>query len=908
MADEIKQFFRRIQLKPAIVAGHVANVTVDPATGQQLSALVTVGNNTIRVRLDPNTAPLANGDQVRLEQYGYSATAEYKLAGIEAGGRPNSGTFPVLNDGTILGGATYAGGDLIIGKLDEGNLFAEYATGRLYHRIGASVYGIDYPDGARLFGHAVKSTDWAADGPNVYIDANGIRLRNALTDALTLDSTNGIRMYSGASQRVWIKPDGSGWLGGAAKLAWDTSGNVTLAGAITATSGSIAGWSLDAGKIYKTNAYLSSSGYLSFGATPPTAYGNNVGVWLGYASGAKLSLYADASNYFQWDGAKLLVKAANFTLDAAGNLTANSATITGAITATSGAITGSLYVGSAAPRILIDGANKRLESTNFASGTAGFRLDGSTGDAEFANITARGAIKTAVFQKSLVLAFAGSQMVSKSASTLATDCTLSATTFPLVVRLQAGAPPFATGDLIYIKTETAATYATVNTGAAAGGNWSYTATYKSGTSSGTVKAGETVVDFGPNGTGRLLLTADQSYAPFLSIATHDMAATPVWTERVRLGNLDGISGASGYGLWTDNGFFTGTVDANAGHIGTLDVDGILTLATGGELRQGTVTSGSLTGAWPLTGFTGLRIWNESGVGRIAGYAAAATEPQWYAGTDGKLYAGGGKARLDANGVSLNQSGSLQPGSTIKWYSDDFIGYTVDPAYNLGGAIYGYNGGDGGSQLYLKANAQKYYQPGYGWQASGAAVTLWARDEVAASPVSASLYVGTNSADGTHSILMTPATGKGIRADGFLTLNDALKVVRNSTTYTGKVLIAKGTTYNAVADTLTTSYGDIISVTQTVPAGTLVMNGTIQWQVQSANGLCECDVQLVVDGTVHMTAQAVANHQWFIGVIPLNWCGDVPAGSRTWKLQAKYKDGTHTVIAMTSCYMAWHYYA
>jgi hypothetical protein len=94
------------------------------------------------------------------------------------------------------------------------------------------------------------------------------------------------------------------------------------------------------------------------------------------------------------------------------------------------------------------------------------------------------------------------------------------------------------------------------------------------------------------------------------------------------------------------------VDANAGHIGTLDVDGILTLATGGELRQGTVTSGSLTDAWPLTGFTGLRIWNESGVGRIAGYNSGSASPQWYAGTDGKLYAGGGKVILDAAGIHV----------------------------------------------------------------------------------------------------------------------------------------------------------------------------------------------------------------------------------------------------------------
>ena len=90
----------------------------------------------------------------------------------------------------------------------------------------------------------------------------------------------------------------------------------------------LCGWSIDSTKFYKANTLISSSGYISFGATPPTAYGNNVGAWLGYSSGAKISLYADASNFFQWDASKLLVKAANFELDASGNITAASAEFT----------------------------------------------------------------------------------------------------------------------------------------------------------------------------------------------------------------------------------------------------------------------------------------------------------------------------------------------------------------------------------------------------------------------------------------------------------------------------------------------------------------------------------------------------------------------------------------------------
>ena len=251
------------------------------------------------------------------------------------------------------------------------------------------------------------------------------------------------------------------------------------------------------------------------------------------STGIGLATAAGDATYAMWAGDDVPASA-EFSVSHAGALKATSATVTGAINASSGTFTGLVQIGNSTPHLHLDGASALMESSNFASNTSGWRI-AADGSAEFENITARGFIKTAVFVKSLVLAFAGSQVVSKSASIVATDCTLSGTTFTLVVKLQAGGAPFANGDLIYIKTETLATYATVNTGSASGANWSYTATYKSGSSAGTVNIGETVIDYGPNGTGRVYITADDTYAPYLSIATHDMAAPPVWTERAAWG-------------------------------------------------------------------------------------------------------------------------------------------------------------------------------------------------------------------------------------------------------------------------------------------------------------------------------------------------------------------------------------
>lgn len=68
----------------------------------------------------------------------------------------------------------------------------------------------------------------------------------------------------------------------------------------------------------------------------------------------------------------------------------------------------------------------------------------------------------------------------------------------------------------------------------------------------------------------------------------------------------------------------------------------LTLGTGGGIYQGTGSFGTPT--------TGLKIWRDGSIGRIAGYNSGTL--QWYAGTDGKLYAGAGAVTLDADGITL----------------------------------------------------------------------------------------------------------------------------------------------------------------------------------------------------------------------------------------------------------------
>lgn len=127
---------------------------------------------------------------------------------------------------------------------------------------------------------------------------------------------------------------------------------------------------------------------------------------------------------------------APFRVTESGDLTASDAHIAGEITATTGDIGGwkiiatairklaagiGIVLDSSVPKIqvgdtsgnhiVIDGANEVIKSSNFSSGASGFQIEADTGNAEFNNLTARGKIKTAVFEKDSISAIGGSLLI-----------------------------------------------------------------------------------------------------------------------------------------------------------------------------------------------------------------------------------------------------------------------------------------------------------------------------------------------------------------------------------------------------------------------------------------------------------------------------------------------------------------
>jgi hypothetical protein len=247
MGKSVSRYFASLQQKPPAVSGIVTNVALDADTGQQRYMTAQVGSSTIRVPLDVTAPTLGNGDHVRLEQYGSPAAADYRLAGVSAGARPASGAYTVLNQ-QDLGGQTYQGGDTIFGALSGGNVWIEYATGNLYHRIGNQVYGIDFADGSTLIGHAAKvGSTWTPDGPNVYTTATQLALRNGTTAAITL-GTDGVvqattRVVAGTGNNVGVLDGADATYRLYAGHATPASApfRVTQAGVLTATNASITG-------------------------------------------------------------------------------------------------------------------------------------------------------------------------------------------------------------------------------------------------------------------------------------------------------------------------------------------------------------------------------------------------------------------------------------------------------------------------------------------------------------------------------------------------------------------------------------------------------------------------------------------------------------------------------------------
>lgn len=527
-----------------------------------------------------------------------------------------------LSDGTLASITGHSGG-----------LFAVDADGNESFALanGAKAWGTRYSGGS-----ALASGDLVLGDPDQFhlmydASAASLLIGKATEEHIAISSTSLQVLYN---TTAYVTIDSSG---------------ATFTGSVTASSGSITG-AFDVGaalqiatggSIYSGAASTwQSAGYqLQYNAGTPRLYVGDGGV----TSGDK---------YLMWDGTNIEWRGVNTSLTAAGLFTATNASIAGAIDANSGTIgaltvDGALTIGS--------GGSLAAGATSYAAGT-GIWLEYNAGTPRLRIGTTAGNRLT-WDGTTLTIAGNGAGVTSISGSNITTGTIdadkLNVSTLSTIAAdmgsITAGSIVIGTTNKIWLNDSAdgalsiggvvkasapfrvSAAGALTATGATVSGTINSTDGNIGGWTLGvsTLTGGDAVL----SNTGYLRM-GSASADRFWASAVHS-------THRLWIGS-DTASSApfrvTKAGALTATGVnVTGAITAESGSIA-----GVLSVDAAGEIRQG-------SGTW-LIDFTGLRIWSDGGVGRIAGYSSSTA--QWWASTDGTLRAGGGNVRLNAAGVSM----------------------------------------------------------------------------------------------------------------------------------------------------------------------------------------------------------------------------------------------------------------
>ena len=219
-----------------------------------------------------------------------------------------------------------------------------------------------------LYGIAIGK--YASNHPNITIDeTNGLRIRNYTSNVITMDVSgnasiagamsvnNGLSVGTGGYLKSGASAYNSGtgfwmeynsgtprlFIGNSAgnKMTWDGS-TLSVSGSISATSGTIGGFTIDSSTISSTNVTIDST---------------NEKIVLGSGNDVVIANALD-STYRIWVG-NTSPASASFRVTKGGVLTASGATISGALTATSGSIGGFTIASST-----ISSTNLTIDSTN----------------------------------------------------------------------------------------------------------------------------------------------------------------------------------------------------------------------------------------------------------------------------------------------------------------------------------------------------------------------------------------------------------------------------------------------------------------------------------------------------------------------------------------------------------------
>lgn len=376
--------------------------------------------------------------------------------------------------------------------------------------------------------------------------------------------------------------------------------HITFDGRMFGTTGSISGWILTSSYMSSAdgNIILSSSGegYFAMGSSPPTAYNEGSGTFLGgdgtvligsssgyriqfdgenlILSSSEFLLGNQLTQYISGSGGYLQISSSNFLLSSSGDVF-----ISGTINAETGKI-GGWTVGPtflSSSNLVLDSVGS-IYTDDFQSGMKGWRIR-SDGKAEFENAIIRGTLATTVFEKDVVAAVGG-QVIIANATALSGSHTHDTTTF--YVDNSYG---FVPGEICVLKatgsTSFTTEYAKITDIYSGSAQHSMSVLRGIASSSASYTSGQVLVSLGSLNGGYIYMNAAPSkslfaeYGPFIDVVVRTGSTNYDEIEvKARLGNLTAVNSPTmgylnGYGLYTQNAYLEG----NAQIVGTLSVGG-----------------------------------------------------------------------------------------------------------------------------------------------------------------------------------------------------------------------------------------------------------------------------------------------------------------------------------------------
>lgn len=327
------------------------------------------------------------------------------------------------------------------------------------------------------------------------------------------------------------------WCDGTKTVDIPTSGSPTFAGTITAAAGEIGGWEITSAGMFREFSCCNAVG---------------LGRWKGYSdyfiNGVYVSNCSDGCYSIVTIG-RCLYQGANWCANDGLAVSINNCEWLSIGKPIGGGtpfakIAGWNFNASClwASNLLLNSAGS-IQTCDFVTGNNGWKID-CLGNAEFNNVCARGAIRTAVFIKDEISVVGGCTMI-RPAGVSAYDCCPAADTFSIYVN--DSVDQFAINDLIRLKDDTNDFWGRVCACGCNSGGCYVTFVKCSGARFNLTK-GQAIVNYGScAGCGGIMLNGQ---CPYIDIYTHSGTPWNGLNSRVRLGNLDGWGAFSGatYGI------------------------------------------------------------------------------------------------------------------------------------------------------------------------------------------------------------------------------------------------------------------------------------------------------------------------------------------------------------------------